>query len=91
MPATQVKIQRVPRDDGPLIRTSYLLAAKPGELTKYQHFDFPPEQNEFEVDIEVANQAIATGHFEVAPDSGMRPKQAPAAMPAAESNEGGNQ
>ena len=74
MPATKVSIRRVPREDGPLIRVSYLVAPPPGTPGKYQHFDFPPEEDHFEVPIEAAKEAIESGHFEVDPDSGMKPK-----------------
>jgi hypothetical protein len=86
MPATKVTIRRVPREDGPLIRMSYLVTPPPGKPGRYQHFDFPPEVDQFEVPVEVANEAIETGHFELDPESGMKPKdggaQATAPVPA---------
>ncbi|MEK6323625.1 MAG: hypothetical protein AABN33_18445 [Acidobacteriota bacterium] len=56
--AVLVKIERVEREDGPLIRMPY----ESGSPTT-EHWDFDPIKNVFEVTAIVAATAIETGFF----------------------------
>ena len=53
-----VKIERVERGDGPMIRLPY----EDGSGST-PHYDFAPEENTFEVPVIVAAAAVATGFF----------------------------